>query len=323
VVAHAEGPLSGGVPYAGTTGDLDRYFFYAAGPTRIGLTVAAPGCSEYLNKGLRVSLADANSKPLAQQAVEIALPQTTGTLQLVVPRGTHRYYVMLDAACYEGPIGYTLRIDPASSVGSGPSPFANAINPPEPNEAPTRAYGPLVPDRPYFGLRGTVNDTDWLYFYARGDKVLDIQMTAGGLPCPSGVCQCESDIGNAVGTGINLVDARGRDLAHGSALVDSIQHIRYTTPPMTRRYYIRARCGYEGDSYLLRVGPTDALTTAVPPECKSAKVARMKATRSVRRARERVGRARDRRAKRRAQRTLSAARTKLSRRISVVNRLCP
>jgi hypothetical protein len=240
----AEAPISGGVTYQGkiaTANDVDWYMFYANSQVELDIAVSSVA-NDCEDEG--VTLRDGSGGYIGSA---YGSTTTVGHIRHTTPPGVNRFY--LEAVCYQGE-DYQFRIDPASGVTTGPHPFGSPAPLGEPNEFRSQAIGPLLGGVDYSGVTATANDVDWFFFYAHGDRALQLTATAPANGC-------EDD-------GIELLDGSGSYIAATYPARNQITSIRHTTSPGIQLFYLKADC-YEGEDYLFRIDPADAITAQPPP----------------------------------------------------------
>jgi hypothetical protein len=222
---------------------------------------------------------------------------------------TTRVYLAVSDHCQDG-ADYEFRIDPVGAIVSRGAPFWPANATAEPNDRPALAAGPLRGGTPYQGTINSLNDVDWLYFYAKPGRALDVAITALNGDSRS------SGMSYTLGPQLEVIMATTLRASASSTVSD---HLRFTTGSSLRRYYIKATPG-GGGGYLLRIDPADALS--ILPECERAAGNRRTRRTTVSRLRKQFGKAKTRSVKRTKQRALRVARARLRATERRVQMLC-
>ena len=246
-----EGPIVSGQDYSGTlsSGNQDDwYVFYTDAVQQLHLTLPPPPGHPCLT----VTLTDANGRPIAPDYTSRA--------------GTTRFFVHVT---YTPPFNpgcpseqsYSFRVDSTGTLVPGPGKLP-VKGTREPNETLEEAGGPLVPGTWYFSRLETVNDHDWLHFYARPGAQVDIEtVTFGGESCAAHQ--------------LLLTDARGDELNTNARQAGVIEHLTASVGRSGAKLLVHsfgptlARC--VGASAVVKVGPDDAIMTKAQVKATCAK----------------------------------------------------
>jgi hypothetical protein len=252
-----EGPVLETGPFTGTLSSSDAddwYVFHVNGVNQLHLkgALAKPECGT-------LRLTDRDGKPIASDFTSSP--------------GVHRYFVRASLNVF-GPCAetsYTFTVEPLTALVEGPGklPFLGTG---EPNDTRDEASGPLGPNAWHFSALETVNDVDWLRFYARpGRQRVQIEIAAYGSPC--------------FGRQVNLTDANGVGIATGVPTQDgTLARLGYSSPRAQRLFVHIAGNGTEeciGAKTVLGVGPASAVYS--PSEVRSACAAARRNERVLRR----------------------------------------
>lgn len=241
-IVEAEGPVTAQA-YQGiidTPQDQDWYWVQLDSQQQIAVTFDVTGeCqAEYVLRP------DSGTAGLITRGVTSAIfPYTT-------PIGGAIYYLVFqqpeDGFC-EGESdprpAYSFSITPASAFAS-PSPKPPVVVPPEPDDVPAQAFGPLLGGKAYSGTIETTNDREYLYFYARSNRKATLQLTAA---CSSG----EADV-SAKPVSSNQVEAPGLD-----AESNERQTAALDTGSRAERYVYEIG-GSTGCTWQVELAPADA-----------------------------------------------------------------
>lgn len=234
-----EGPLLGSEQQTGTVSPSDPndwYVLYVDGVQQLHLRV--PQTLRPLCSGVRIT--DSDGRPIPSSYTS--------------PPGTTRFYVHaryepVRSDCEPEP-RYWFSVEPAAALVPGPAKLP-VKGTREPNETLAEAGGPLLPGNWYFSRLETVNDDDWLRFYARpGAGRVDVETVTfgGGEDC---------GIHNLL-----VKNARGKELDSGIRSQGVIEH---TTVNVTHgakllvHSYGSGINGCVGASAVVRVGPAEAI----------------------------------------------------------------
>jgi hypothetical protein len=304
---HAEGPLAGGATYSGTApSETDWYFFYVTGGTELDIAITLPA-SEISDSCFSASLygRDGDTKSLASS--QGYYQGTTQHLLYRTPPGTPQLYYFTATSRECEHLNYGFQIGPSASIVAGPNPFASPVMAPEPNESRQQAAGPLAGGTVYSGVKSTINDADWFYFFARGSHVLEISLTSEST---MEYGECEN---------LTVTDSSGKELGRPFGSSERVGRLLYTTPPgRPQRYFIEVNCQSRdpyGESYLFRIDPADAVLAdglpSAPQACIEARSHRRHARGKLMRARSKLRHARSSMVRRELLRHLHLLRRKL------------
>lgn len=140
----------------------------------------------------------------------------------------------------------------APLVASAP---AQADGPYEPNNTTEQATGPVHGGTDISARQENRRDEDWYFFYAAGERQIDISVQASECGRP-----VELALYNVDGRKLNSVSARGYR--------PEVVHLKFTSPAGITKYYLRASdLGAAQDyncAYRFRIDPADAITTTPP-----------------------------------------------------------
>lgn len=243
-ITEAEGPLAGGIAYAGTVAnenDRDTYFFYVNGQQQIDIRVTetgGAGCIESRFGGPDNEELDEDS---------IFAEGESHDFTYSTPPGVTRFYLEVRGRC-SSEARYAFTISPTAAItGGGPTLMSNPTT--EPNENAEQAFGPLVGGVAYTGEIQTQNDEDWFKLYtAPGTQQIDVAYTS------IGECSPEAEL-----KGPGEYD----DLSNYASF-DEWQHFTATSASASA-YYVRFTRGCVGSRYEFVVNPPGALTLSPPP----------------------------------------------------------
>lgn len=245
VISQAEGPVGGGAPISGTLStidDADYYVFYVEGQHRLHVTFTNLSLDGDWCMNARVK--DSNGEDMAQD-------ETTGA-------GVNRYFVAVWATpllCSSAAHAYSVQLDPAAALVSGPAMDTTLVSTAEPNDRPDQAQGPLAGGVNYVGAAATSDDVDWFSFYVgTGTHRLDVSVTK---PLPD----CDGDVEASLYGGDLSTSLRS---AKGGA--GSFGHLIELAGPA--RYYLKLTSAYGScvnASWQFRIDPAGALSSTPPP----------------------------------------------------------
>jgi hypothetical protein len=237
-VIDPEGPLLLGThDQHGTLSASDRddwYVLYVEGVQQLHLRVPqtfAPVCWS-------ATLTNADGQPIASDYTS--------------PPGTTRFFVHVSTplnACSSGE-SYSFGIEPGAALVAGPGKLP-VKGTREPNETLAEAGGPLAPGSWYFSTLETVNDHDWLQFYARpGAGQVDVEVVTYG-----GDDACHGHV-------LSLTGPRGTALRTRSQTRGAIEHLTVNARRGAHLFvhsFGLADGGCVGASAVVQVGPQDAI----------------------------------------------------------------
>ncbi len=242
-ITEAEGPLSGGVAYAGAIAnstDLDTYYFYVNGQQQIDIKITGTG-----GNCLEAKFGDSDNKELSYWGdIEEG---KSHDFTYSTPPGVNRYYLELYSSC-SNETKYSFTVAPTAALVGGASTLV-PLPTGEPNESAEQAFGPLLGGVAYAGEIQTENDQDWYKFYtAPGVQQFDIAYTS--------TSSCTPDV-QYVGPG---------EYNSSTAEMDRDEWRHFTeSSPTAGVYYFRVYEGCVGSRYEFFVNPPGALTLTPPP----------------------------------------------------------
>ncbi|MDO8185166.1 hypothetical protein Q5424_06160 [Conexibacter sp. JD483] len=318
-ITQVEGPLGGGVTYAGgitTANDSDWYFVYVQPQTQLDISLTTPGespCNYYDASRLTLRTSDGGSI-----ASTVAARNETSHIRYTTPAALTRYLLQLDADCTGG--SYRFRLDPATAVVSGPG-LPAPLPAPEPNESAGQAYGPLSGGTPYAGTIDTQNDVDWFWFYSAGPYAYDLTLTGVGGGC-------SDDVDARL-----YADGSSSSIDGLSAYPNTVSHLVRTAPGFAR--YLIEVTGCQGAAYRVQLDPGTAIALAPPApppappaavpapkpkpkpkaskRCRTARAGQVRWSRAIAKSRRQLRRVSTRSARRKLKRKLAAQQRTLRR----------
>lgn len=247
----AEGPIAGGQDVTGTVGPGDEddwYVFHVEGAHQLHLTSpqlargSDPGPGMTPPPCVSVELTDEDGSPIPP---DFTSESGASTFHVHVFQPEFQ-------SCFSA-VPYSFRIDPAAALVSRPgAPIKGTA---EPNDTRSTAGGPLVPGAWYYSTLETVNDEDWLRFYVRPGRRVDVRAVVYGQRCDYHE--------------ITLRGAGGGELASSRSTYETVAHLTHRQHGPARLYVqiatgpvpsLQSSC--VRSATVVRVAPDDAIMSA-------------------------------------------------------------
>jgi hypothetical protein len=300
-----------------TSTDPDWYAFDLAGRKQVSFSVQPSATSKCFNDldNFRWSIRDYQGRQVREFNMFGA--GDAAEYKYTTPPQGGRYYVVVGSSQYNhADCRYQLTVGPPDAGAPPPAPLPT-VTVPEPNDTDDVAYGPLAADTLYEGVIETVNDSDRMFFYAYGSRLINVELTA--------VSGC-GDV-NA------FISGASDEQATQVGYIASGERITYTftTDPNTEAYGINVseHQGNTGCRWQLRLSPAGAFAAAIEsvpatasPACTAARRQRSRLANLVAQAKKRYARATTRTGRQKSRRTLAARRRDLAAAQRVVSRRC-